>query len=106
MPFTAWKSLTTREVVPGFHGRFVHLTGMTLSYWEVTAGSSLPEHAHIHEQMTTVLQGRFEMTVGDETRVLTAGEVAIIPSNMPHKGTALTDCQLIDVFQPARDDYR
>ncbi len=105
-PFTAWARIAPREIVPGFHGRFVHTDGMTLSYWEVEEGTSLPEHAHPHEQITSLLEGRFEMTVGGETRILEPGDVAVIPSQVPHKGTALTPCRIMDVFQPARDDYR
>ena len=106
MAFTKWTDIDPRDIVPGFHGRFVHTDGMTLSYWEVDEGASLPEHAHHHEQITSLLEGRFEMTVGGETRILEAGAVVVIPSNVPHKATALTPCRIMDVFQPARDDYR
>lgn len=38
------------------------------------------------------------MTLQGETKVLKAGDVAIIPFNEIHSGKALTDCQLLDVF--------
>jgi quercetin dioxygenase-like cupin family protein len=106
MTFTKWTDIAPREIVPGFHGRFVHTDGMTLAYWDVDEGASLPEHAHHHEQITTLLEGRFEMTVGGGSRILTAGDIAVIASDVPHRGTALTPCRIMDVFQPARDDYR
>lgn len=43
--------ICSREVLPGFHGKFVHSQNMTTAYWDVVAGSSLPEHAHVHEQI-------------------------------------------------------
>ena len=78
---------------------------MTLAFWEVKAGSPLPEHAHHHEQVANVLEGEYELTVNGETRRLRAGEAVIIPSNVPHSGIAITDCKLLDVFSPVREDY-
>lgn len=106
MPFEHFDSLTARTVFPGFHGKFVHTDALTLAQWRVEAGSSLPAHAHPHEQLTVVLEGVFEMTVDGETRRLEPGAVAVIPSNVTHSAVAITDCLMVDVFRPARDDYR
>jgi quercetin dioxygenase-like cupin family protein len=78
---------------------------MTLAYWDVTASSPLSDHAHLHEQVTSVIEGEFELTVEGDTRRLSAGSVVIIPPNARHSGKALTDCRLIDVFYPKREDY-
>jgi quercetin dioxygenase-like cupin family protein len=43
--------------------------------------------------------------VDNETRVLEAGHAVVIPSNVPHMATGITDCQVIDVFSPVRTDY-
>jgi quercetin dioxygenase-like cupin family protein len=48
----------------------------------------------------------FEMTLGEEKVILTPGMVAVIPADTPHGGKAVTLCRLLDVFQPAREDYR
>jgi quercetin dioxygenase-like cupin family protein len=37
---------------------------------------------------------------------LTPGKVVVIGSNVPHSGKAITDCRILDVFQPVREDYR
>jgi len=106
MPFEHFAALTARTVVPGFHGKFVHTDALTLAQWRVDAGAALPPHAHQHEQMTLVIEGVFEMTVGGETRRLEPGAVAVIAGGVPHGGVAITDCLLVDAFHPARDDYR
>ncbi|MFY0630291.1 MAG: cupin domain-containing protein [Flavobacteriaceae bacterium] len=79
---------------------------MTIAYWEVKAGSELPLHAHIHEQVTMVTKGSFEMTIGGKSHVYNPGEIAVIPSNVEHSGKALTYCEITDVFSPAREDYK
>ena len=106
MPFVSLEDIAQKEIVPGFHARFVHTDNNTLSYWKVEAGSSLPEHAHVHEQTSMVLEGKFELTVDGEARVLEPGKWAVIPSNVTHAGKALTDCTIMDVFYPVREDYR
>lgn len=106
MAFTSLTELETRELVPGFHGKMVHTEGVTIAFWEIEAGAELPHHVHPHEQVTTLLAGRFELTVADETRILEPGAVAVIPGDVPHAGRALVPCRIVDVFHPPREDYR
>jgi quercetin dioxygenase-like cupin family protein len=106
MTFTDTADLAAREVWPGFHGKFVHTDGMTIAFWDIDAGAALPAHAHPHEQVSCVIEGQFEMTVGGETRLMTAGMVVTIPGDTPHSARALTVCRLVDVFRPVREDYR
>lgn len=100
------KDLPQQEVFPGILGRLVHTELTTIADFNIAAGTELPVHQHPHEQTSTVLEGRFLFTVGEEQRMLEAGDVAVIPGNVPHSGKALTDCRIIDVFSPAREDYK
>ena len=106
MPFVDLPALTAKTVFPGITGRYVHLDRLTCGEVELAAGAVVSTHQHPHEQVTLVLSGRFEFTVGTETRVMEAGTCAVIPGHTPHSGRALTACRVIDVFSPARDDYR
>jgi quercetin dioxygenase-like cupin family protein len=100
------KNLPTREVFPGFHGRFVHSTNMTFAYWDIDQGSLVPEHSHMHEQVVNMLEGTLELTVDGHRQVLGPGQVLVIPSHAIHSGRALTPCKVLDVFSPVREDYR
>ncbi len=106
MTFLDYGDIAPREIAPGFSARFVHTHGMTLARVEVRADARLPQHAHPHEQVTTVLSGELELTVGGEVKVLRPGMVAFIPGGVPHSARAVTACQVLDVFHPVRDDYR
>ena len=79
---------------------------MTTSFWRIEAGAALPEHAHPNEQVSVVVAGEFEMTLDGERLQLEKGKVAVIPANVKHSGRALTDCEIMDVFYPVREDYR
>lgn len=106
MPFIDLQSVGTKEQIPGYNGKFIHSQNMTLVFWEIRAGSPLPEHSHFHEQVANIIEGKFELTIDGLTRILEPGSVAIIPSNAKHSGKAVTDCRIIDVFSPIREDYR
>ena len=101
-----WSKVEPRTVIPGFVGRFLHSDTMTFALWEIAAGAALPEHSHHHEQVVHLYEGEFEMTVDGVTRHMRAGTVFAIPANARHSGRAITDCRILDVFHPVREDYR
>ncbi len=94
-----------REIIPGYHVRFVHSENMTLAYWRVEAGAAIPEHSHPHEQVVNLIEGSFELVIDGVPRQVEPGSIAVIPGDVPHSGKALTDCRIIDVFHPVREDY-
>jgi len=106
MPFISLDELAKVEPISGYVATMVHSEQMTVASWQIGAGLAFPEHSHPHEQIMMVLKGEFELTVADETQVMSPGVVAIIPSEDRHSGRALTDCKVIDVFHPVREDYR
>ncbi|WP_106791711.1 cupin domain-containing protein [Aquimarina sp. Aq78] len=95
-----------KEIMEGFKGKFIHTENSTLAFWEIKKGAVLPLHSHIHEQTTQVLEGKLELTIGEETNIYEKGFVAVIPPNVAHSGTALTDCRVLDTFSPVREDYK
>jgi quercetin dioxygenase-like cupin family protein len=106
MPAITLASLPDRQLFPGYIAKLVHTERMTLSFLHVEPGHVLPAHSHDHEQITVVIEGELELTVGGETVRLTPGMVMPIPSNVPHTGQAITPCYVLDVFAPVREDYR
>ncbi len=63
-------------------------------------------HAHEgHEQVSYVVRGRFEVTVGGEKQILAAGDSFYAGLHVPHGVIALEDGVLLDVFTPVRADF-
>ncbi len=99
-------ALPSKEVISGYTGRSIHTGTLTFMYWTVEAGAAIPEHSHQHEQVAHVLKGIFELTIDEETQLLKPGIVAVIPPHIKHGGKAITTCELLDVFNPEREDYK
>ena len=62
-------------------------------------------HQHVHTQMSYVESGVFEVVVGDEQRVLKAGDTFYAPSNVWHGVVCQEAGVLLDVFTPMREDF-
>ena len=95
-----------RLLVKGIKGRYIHTETTTIGFVEIEKGAILPEHSHFHEQTTQIIEGKLEMVIGGETKVLEPGMFTIIPSNILHSAVALTDCLVTDTFCPIREDYK
>ncbi len=100
------KNIKSKEVVPGITGYYAHGNNMTFGYVEIVKGSILPEHYHVHEQITYIIEGQLDMVIGGKSYSLTAGTYHVISSNTPHSAVAVTDCKVIDTFSPVREDYK
>ena len=100
------EDIPSKEIATGINGKYIHGSSTTFGYVQIKAGSILPAHHHVHEQITYIIEGELEMKIGDQTYVLTSGTAHVIPSNTPHSAIAHMDCTVIDMFSPARDDYR
>lgn len=106
MSLVQLNTVPVKEIFPGIRARVVHTERTSQSFVEIDAGSSFPRHQHPHEQTVNVLEGELEIMVGSETHRLAPGQVLVIPPDVPHSGKALTNCRVLDVFAPTRDDYR
>jgi quercetin dioxygenase-like cupin family protein len=100
------KNIKPKELMPGITGYYAHGKNMTFGYVELVAGSSVPMHQHVHEQITYIIEGELDMMIGGQRCLLTSGMYHIIPSNTPHSATAKTNCKVIDAFSPVREDYK
>ncbi len=105
MPIYSLKDIIARNPVPGFELKFIHGENMTSAHWQIDKGAALPEHSHPHEQFAIVLEGKLELIIGGEVNIMEPGKVAVIPGGTPHSGKALTDCKVLDVFYPIREDF-
>lgn len=65
-----------------------------------------PFHSHPEEQICYVAEGKVLVIIGDKKQELKAGDMFMVPSDVPHTVQSLTDnLRLIDCFNPVRKDF-
>ena len=106
--FHRWDDMPKEKVTDLIDRRLIVGERMMLAHVYLAKGSIVPRHSHDNEQLTYVLQGALRFWIGEDEaqqHVVRAGEVLVIPSNVPHKAEALEDTLDVDVFSPPRQDW-
>jgi quercetin dioxygenase-like cupin family protein len=101
----SWDSIPLEHLNPLLDRHFVVGKNLMVSRVLLKKGSIVPKHSHVNEQITYILEGVLKFWIGGKVIVVNAGEVLVIPSNMPHKAEALVDTVDLDVFNPPRADW-
>jgi quercetin dioxygenase-like cupin family protein len=91
------------EFVPGLEFRPVLGDKGMANFVHFEPDTEAPRHVHSEEQIVVVLEGEFTFDIDGQTRVMRKGDVAVIPSWVPH-GAWTTDssCLEVDFFSPPR----
>jgi unsaturated pyranuronate lyase len=87
----------TRKVISGQQGMLV--------WWNIKAGGHAGAHSHKHEQIAWMLKGKMDFRIGNERRIMVAGDIAVIPGGVEHEGLFLEDTEVLDLFAPPREDF-
>lgn len=93
------------KLQPGMKRRLISGDNLMLVKMEIDPGTLIPSHSHPHEQISYVSEGEAEFTIGDEVRTLKAGDVCLIPGNVPHSVKVLRKLSVLDCFSPPREDF-
>jgi len=56
--------------------------------------------------LANMLEGKFELTLESTPNHLSSAMVLPVPSPTKHAERAITDCKIVDVFYPVREDYK
>ncbi len=106
--FYRWDSMKKERVSDMLERRLITGDRMMLAHVYLKKGCIVPKHSHENEQLTYILEGALKFKIGEdgaEEIVVSAGEVLLIPSNVPHMAEALEETLDVDVFSPPRQDW-
>jgi quercetin dioxygenase-like cupin family protein len=107
MDFFRVADLPAADMLPGLKRRAVWLDHVMITFFTFEPHTVIPEHDHPHEQITYVIEGELEFTLGEETRRLKAGDGVCIPPNVPHRAHTLDQHTVaLDAWHPPREDYQ
>lgn len=103
-----WENVPTEEVTPSMHRKIVWGEKLMIAKMKFNDGFLVPQHHHMHEQVTQVLSGQIRFWFGenkDQIMDLYAGDVVVIPGNLPHEALMIGDVEEIDTWAPPRQDW-
>src|SRR3977135_2818957 len=103
-----WKEMPAEPLKGGISRRLITSERMMIAHVYFKKGDDVPRHAHENEQITYILEGALHFWLGpngDREIIVRAGEVLVIPSNLPHRALALEATLAVDVFNPPRQDW-
>ena len=100
-----WAGIEREQMSPSLVRQYVSAEKTTIARVELKKGCVVPEHSHVNEQLTYIVEGSLKFWIDGKEIIVRSGEVLCIPSNMPHKAEALEDTIDLDVFHPPRQDW-
>lgn len=107
MTLHRWDDLEREQMIAGITRRFIHGEKAMVAQVFLEQGAVVPVHTHEAEQLTFIVEGHLRLWLGEDERVVDvrAGEVLVIPANVPHRALAIEKTYDLDLFAPPRQDW-
>jgi quercetin dioxygenase-like cupin family protein len=101
----SWDQVLTEAMSPLLDRQYISGAQSMVARIFLKKGCVVPTHSHANEQISYILSGALEMISEGVTNVIRAGDLLVIPGNVPHSAHALEDTVNIDFFTPPRQDW-
>lgn len=105
MEVKTWNDIPWEKVTPELSRKIITGGNEMLAQVLLEKDAFVPEHSHPSEQITYILEGALKLWAGQQEFVIRAGQVLVIPPNVPHKAVALERTLDLDIFSPIRQDW-
>ena len=106
---TRWSDIPLEVLNPQLTRQFITGEQAMLARIDLEKGARVPRHSHANEQISWITEGALRFSLGEPGKeqeiVVRAGEVLVIPGNLPHAAEALEDTVDFDIFAPPRQDW-
>ena len=94
------------DSLPGIRQKTLAWGEKTLmTEFRLEKGSTLPAHAHPHEQTGYLVQGHLTLTIGSKRYEAWPGDSWSIPGGTSHSAEVHEASVAIEVFSPVREEY-
>lgn len=100
-------SVDSVEILHGIYRKtLTYNKNIMLCYFNLIKGSQIPLHSHKEHQIGYVLKGKLKFITENGEFIAKEGDSYVFNSNEKHGAVILEDTDVIDVFSPAREDYK
>ncbi|NGQ93974.1 cupin domain-containing protein [Brevibacillus sp. SYP-B805] len=102
-----WNTLQEVFVREGVTRKAFSGEGATLALHVLQPGHEPKPHSHAYEQIVYILSGKVNFHVADQTVLLEAGGLLVVPPNVEHYAEVIGDEPVynLDIFTPKRAEY-
>ncbi|HEV7966726.1 MAG TPA: cupin domain-containing protein [Candidatus Acidoferrales bacterium] len=102
---SSWKTMEVEQLNDKLTRQMISGENATISQLLLKKGATVPRHSHRNEQYSWIVSGALKFVFDDEEILAGAGDVLVIPPNVPHSAVALEDTVDVDIFAPRREDW-
>ena len=103
-----WADQEREAVTPTLGRKLIWGERLMVAQVFLEKGCVVPRHSHVHEQISYIVEGALHFRMGadgEREQIVRAGEVLVLPSNVPHEAVALEESFVVDMFSPPREDW-
>ena len=87
-----WSDQEFTEVRPGIFGATIDSAQLTVTVYRYEPGCAWETHQHPEDQVTFIAEGgTVDFVVDGRPTPLSAGQLAVIPGDVPHSATVAAD---------------
>lgn len=105
-PFQSWEGREELSLFPHVSLQSFGGDQVLLCRVRYAPGAEVPAHSHEHtEQLMWMLEGSLEMTVGSESREISAGDVVAVNRGVEHSLRSEGGCAFLEALSPVPRDH-
>ena len=101
----SWKTIEKEKLSDQLSLQRIFGEKATLAQFFVKRGCAVARHSHVYEEYSLITSGAVKYSFDDREVVVKAGDILVIPPNIPHAMVALEDTVFVDFFAPLREDW-
>jgi quercetin dioxygenase-like cupin family protein len=101
------KDIPAVEVFEGIYRKtLLYNKDLMLCHFTLDKNANVPVHNHDENQIGYVIKGKLKFLTEEGEFIANEGDSYIFYSNEKHGAVVLENSEVIDVFNPAREDYK
>ncbi len=89
-----------------FRRTLIYNDSLMLCHFMLEKNAEIPIHSHKEHQIGYVIKGRLKFITENGEFIAQEGDSYIFDSNEKHGAFILENTEVIDVFNPSREDYK
>ena len=89
-----------------FRRTLLYNDSLMLCHFTLEENAEVPIHSHKEHQIGYVIKGKLKFITENGEFIAKEGDSYVFDSNEKHGATILENAEVIDVFNPCREDYK